>query len=224
MTREISEREVSHRRPERVERSAERAESAGQPAAPRPRLWFWQRLIGNRAVQRFLIQRSGNAAFDLDDETALRIDRERGGGHALDRGVGESAGARLGYDLGDVRVHTSPEADALSRELSAQAFTTGRDIFFRAGAYDPGSSGGRELIGHELTHVVQQATGAVGGGAGGGMTVNPPDDAFERAADAASRGIGAPPSIQRQATLQEEEERAIQTQEEDEEEEEKATQ
>jgi hypothetical protein len=47
--------------------------------------------------------------------------------------------------------------------LNAKAFTTGSDIFFRNGAYSPQSSGGQELLAHELTHVVQQSTGAVGG-------------------------------------------------------------
>jgi hypothetical protein len=42
----------------------------------------------------------------------------------------------------------------------ARAFTTGQDLFFRGGEYNPGSRGGQELIAHELTHVVQQ-TGTV---------------------------------------------------------------
>ena len=53
----------------------------------------------------------------------------------------------MGYDFSDVHVHTSPEADALNRDLSAQAFTTGNDIYFREGAYDPNSSSGQELAG-----------------------------------------------------------------------------
>lgn len=62
----------------------------------------------------------------------------------------------LGADFGGVRVHTDERADALNRSLRARAFTTGADIFFRRGAYDPASPGGREVLAHELTHVVQQ--------------------------------------------------------------------
>jgi hypothetical protein len=88
----------------------------------------------------------------------------------------------------------------LNQQLSAKAFTTGQDIFFRQGAYDPGSGNGRELIAHELTHVVQQSTGAVSGGGGGTMHVNPPGDSFEQEADAMARQ-----SIQREAMPEEEE-------------------
>ena len=55
-----------------------------------------------------------------------------------------------------MRVHTGPRADSLNHTLQAKAFTTGQDIFFRQGAYNPASSGGQELLAHELTHVVQQ--------------------------------------------------------------------
>jgi hypothetical protein len=51
----------------------------------------------------------------------------------------------------------------LNQSIQAKAFTTGQDVFFRQGAYDPGSRGGQELIAHELTHVVQQNGGAVRG-------------------------------------------------------------
>jgi len=59
-------------------------------------------------------------------------------------------------DFSGIRVHSNSEAGALNRELNARAFTTGRDIFFREGEYNPGSTSGKELIAHELTHVVQQ--------------------------------------------------------------------
>nr|WP_263012694.1 DUF4157 domain-containing protein [Laspinema sp. D3d] len=62
----------------------------------------------------------------------------------------------FGADFGGVRVHTGAQADALSRSIQAKAFTTGQDVFFRQGAYEPCSSGGQELLAHELTHVVQQ--------------------------------------------------------------------
>jgi Domain of unknown function (DUF4157) len=60
-----------------------------------------------------------------------------------------------------VRVHTDGRADGLNRSIQAKAFTTGQNIFFRQGAYQPGSKGGQELIAHELTHVVQQDNNVV---------------------------------------------------------------
>jgi hypothetical protein len=110
-----------------------------------------------------------------------------------------------GQDFSDVKVHTGPESHALNEQLSAKAFTTGSDIFFREGAYDPGSSGGQELLAHELTHVAQQRSGSVGGG-GGRMTVNAPGDAYEQQADSVAKAVtGATPSVQRQATPEDEE-------------------
>jgi hypothetical protein len=160
-----------------------------QPAGPGPDtagLMRLQQQVGNRAVQRLLAQRSGEGAFELDDDTTTRINQARGGGQALDSSVQEQMSANMGHDFSGVRVHTSSEADQLNQQLSAKAFTTGQDIFFRQGAYDPGSSGGQELIAHELTHVVQQGSGQVSSG-GGGMTVNAPDDAYEQEADTVAK-------------------------------------
>ena len=150
-----------------------------------------QKQVGNRAVQRLLTQRSGTAssgqAFEVEDETAQRIERERSGGEALDSTVQKQMGGALGFDFSQVKVHASPEANALNRELGAEAFTTGNDIYFREGAYDPGSSSGQELLAHEMTHVVQQSSGSVGEG-GTKMTVNAPDDSYEKNADAVAQG------------------------------------
>ena len=164
-----------------------------------------QQQVGNRAVQR-LVQRSGEGSFQLDDDTASRINRERGAGQALDSGVQRQMGSAFGADFSGVQVHNTQESAALNQDLSAQAFTTGSDIFFGEGRYQPQSSGGQELIAHELTHVVQQGSGSVG--SGGGMTVNAPGDSFEQEADASARAALSPASqasVQRDATLEEEE-------------------
>jgi hypothetical protein len=91
----------------------------------------------------------------------------------------------FGTDFGGVRVHADAESDALSRELSARAFTSGRDVFFRQGAYDPGSSGGQELLAHELTHVVQQRGDEVRRK----LTLNTPGDRYEQEADQVARAL-----------------------------------
>ncbi len=89
-----------------------------------------------------------------------RINAARRGGELLPdqlRGPMEQA---FGADFSGVRVHTDSDADALNQSLRARAFTTGHDVFFRGGEYSPMTLSGRQLIAHELTHVVQQ------GGAG----------------------------------------------------------
>lgn len=108
-----------------------------------------------------------------------------GGGRALDAGVSEHAGGILGDAFSDVRVHHDDHAAALARSVAARAFTVGRDIFFGVGEYNPGTPGGRELITHELAHVVQQR----GAAPGGPLTVSQPGDPLEREAEAAARGL-----------------------------------
>jgi len=85
-----------------------------------------------------------------------RLAAGRGGGQVLDRGFRAELEGAFGYDFSSVRVHTGTSADELSGRLSAEAFTNERDIYFRAGRYQPGTESGRFLLAHELTHVIQQ--------------------------------------------------------------------
>jgi hypothetical protein len=113
------------------------------------------------------------------------IDQARGGGHGMDHGTRGRMESAFGADFSGVRIHTDARADGLSQSLSARAFTTGRDVFFRQGEYNPGSSAGRELLAHELTHVVQQN----GDGIQRKMTVSQPGDAHEIEADQMARVV-----------------------------------
>lgn len=89
---------------------------------------------------------------DVED----RIKAMRGGGQLLPKSTRDLFEQRFGSDFGQVRVHANTESDTLNRKLDARAFTVGQDIFFRQGAYEHSSSSGRELLAHELAHVVQQ--------------------------------------------------------------------
>lgn len=104
-------------------------------------------------VQRREAINGGDASTELESS----INSARGAGQSLDANLQRSIGEAMGADFSRVRVHTDTRADALNKSIQAKAFTTGKDIFFRQGAYQPGSRGGQELIAHELTHVVQQS-------------------------------------------------------------------
>ena len=109
-----------------------------------------------------LIQRresivGGEASTDLESA----IQSARGSGQSLDANLQQSMGQAMGADFSGVKVHTDSQSDQLNKSIQAKAFTTGQDLFFRQGAYEPSSRGGQELIAHELTHVVQQNGGAV---------------------------------------------------------------
>lgn len=90
-----------------------------------------------------------------------RLAAARGGGARLPEATRGFMEQRIGADFSDVRVHTDLQSDQLNRSIQAKAFTTGQDIFFRRGAYQPTSPSGQALLAHELTHVVQQNGGAV---------------------------------------------------------------
>jgi hypothetical protein len=113
-----------------------------------------QQTYGNRYVQG-LVEGGGKAT--LDEHIMCRIESQRGSGKPLDHGVRSQMEGSFGHNFGDVKIHTSVEANALSQQLEAKAFTTGKDMFFREGAYEPHSETGIKLIAHELTHVIQQS-------------------------------------------------------------------
>lgn len=149
-------------------------------------------LVGSSCAQRLLTKHSIQSdAKVVDDEIATRIRQGLGSGRALDSLIRRQMGSLLGHDLAGVTVHDSSDAGQLSRQLNARAFTTGQDIFFGDGEYQPHSTEGRRLIAHELTHVGQQASGRVRG-SGPGLTINPPDDQFEREAEAVARAAVGP--------------------------------
>jgi hypothetical protein len=142
------------------------------------RLLALQKTHGNQFVQRFLDATThGDAEAPVEVEAAIQ--RTRGGGHPLHSGVRGHMESAFGTDFSSVRVHTDTTADALNRSLSALAFTTGHDVYFRQGQYDPEGASGRRLLAHELTHVVQQA-GAAGQSS---LIVGAPGDAYEQEAD-----------------------------------------
>ena len=101
-------------------------------------------------------KKSTAGGLEVTSDIEARIQSQRGSGHALRESARSFFEPRFGQSFGDVRIHTDARANTLNRALNARAFTTGQDIFFRQGEYNPGSSSGRELLAHELTHVVQQ--------------------------------------------------------------------
>lgn len=77
-------------------------------------------------------------------------------GEALDEMTRMEMESTLGYDLKDVRIHETKQAGELARELQAEAFTIGADIFTTEGKLNTPTGENRGLLAHELTHVIQQ--------------------------------------------------------------------
>ena len=84
----------------------------------------------------------------------------RSTGRPLDAATRDSMGSLLGHDFSRVRVHTDQQAAESASALNALAYTVGSNVVFGTGLYKPNSSEGRQLLAHELTHVVQQGPGS----------------------------------------------------------------
>jgi hypothetical protein len=110
-------------------------------------------------MKRSLQRAAEGGSHDATSNLESQLSSSKGGGSPLPDEVRSFMEPRIGADFGSVRVHTDSEAVQMNRELNAQAFTHGSDIYFGAGKYNPSSSDGKQLLAHELTHVVQQTGG-----------------------------------------------------------------
>ena len=103
-------------------------------------------------LQRF----SNQTPPDVSAKSQSSIQSKKASGQPLPEEVRGFMEPRFGADFSKVRVHHDAEAGALSNQLSARAFTHENHVFFSNGQYQPGTSEGRQLLAHELTHTVQQ--------------------------------------------------------------------
>jgi hypothetical protein len=101
------------------------------------------------------IQTATDGGLQAGNNIESRLNSSKGGGSPLAPDVRSFMEPRFGADFSGVQVHTGSDAVQMNRELNAQAFTHGSDVYFGAGK----SAGNNELTAHELTHVVQQNSG-----------------------------------------------------------------
>jgi len=102
-----------------------------------------------------------DATSEVSNGLESQINAIKGGGWPLAESERAYFEPRFGVDFSRVRVHTNSQAAKSARVLNARAFTTGRDIVFGAGQYAPEATGGKKLLAHELTHILQQQGGLV---------------------------------------------------------------
>ncbi len=114
--------------------------------------------IHPKPVNTFIQKKGSGSDTAVPDNINSGIESTRGGGQQLDTATRSFMESGFGADFSSVNIHTGSYATALSSQLNAQAFTVGHDIYFNQGKYDPGSSAGRHLLAHELTHTVQQGS------------------------------------------------------------------
>jgi hypothetical protein len=103
------------------------------------------------------IQMKGNGASQASSNVENSLNSSKGGGSRLPEDVRSFMEPRFGSDFSNVRVHNDSTAVQMNKELGAQAFAHGNDIYYGAGK----SPGNDDLMAHELTHTIQQ-TGGMG--------------------------------------------------------------
>ncbi len=116
---------------------------------------------GTRSKSRINLRSAGQAidsGYSLPvKESNLVSDTIKSSGRPLDESVRLPMESWFNHDFRGVRIHDDPKASESAKAVKAIAYTVGRDIVFRNGAYAPHANAGRELLAHELAHVVQQS-------------------------------------------------------------------
>lgn len=111
-----------------------------------------------KTVERKAIEGETHGAMDAGQASAPSSvgDVLQSSGTPLDRGTRSFFESRFRRDFSNVRIYVGGQAAASARDVAASAYTVGNKIVFNSGQYAPHSQQGRQLLAHELTHVVQQ--------------------------------------------------------------------
>jgi len=104
---------------------------------------------------------TGTPTPNVDGDFENYVSRLGGHGKALSESERRFFEPRFNRDFSEVRIHTDSRAAESAKQINARAYTTGSNIVFDDGQYQPHSEQGRRLLAHELTHVVQQRGGLV---------------------------------------------------------------
>ncbi|ELZ08791.1 hypothetical protein C478_17946 [Natrinema thermotolerans DSM 11552] len=143
----------------------------------------------NKSVQR---SRGAHNAPSRDGDTQVPDsvrDVISSPGQQLDTSIQRAMEARMGDSLGDVRIHTGPQAASACEDINARAFTVGNHVAFNHGEYDPESAEGQHVLAHELAHVRQQTGGAISMLPQEGTLEIDPDERLEREAEETAQRV-----------------------------------
>lgn len=138
-----------------------------------------QSIAGNKKTENFFstpLQRKESSSIpnlslpNLDKKLGNTPIQRKESSSNLPSEVGAKMESSFQTDFSDVSIHTNSNQ---AKSIGALAYTQGSDIHFAPGQFKPDTTSGQKLIGHELTHVVQQREGSVKPTTSvGGMPVN----------------------------------------------------
>lgn len=103
-----------------------------------------------------LQRKDGDGTPAIGSNTQSAIQNKTTSGQPISSDVRGYMEPRFNADFSNVRIHSDTESAGLSNQLSARAFTYQNHIFFSRDQYQPGTSEGKQLLAHELTHTIQQ--------------------------------------------------------------------
>ncbi len=162
-------------------REKEHSEGVKGPSVRPPALQF--KSFGGHEEEEESIQKKAIQRLSVGEEEPMQAKEgpvSATTGDKMPAGTQKQMEQNLGADFSQVKIHQN---SAQAEKVNAQAFTQGNDLHFAPGKYDPSSEKGKELLGHELVHKVQQSEGRVQANTSvAGMPVNN-DHALEHEAD-----------------------------------------
>jgi len=101
---------------------------------------------------------AGNEGMQVSSSFASSLNASMGGGSSLPKATRSFMENAFSTDFSSVKIHADAQSAEMSDGINAKAFTYRNDIYFNNGQLDTGSTEGKKLLAHELTHVVQQSS------------------------------------------------------------------
>ena len=114
------------------------------------------KMEGTKEEEEPLQTKSDTANATASAGLSQQLKSKSGTGQRLSKNTRAEMESSFGRDFSDVNIHTDADAVKMNKELGAQAFTHGKDVYFNSGKYNPDSTEGKRLLAHELTHTIQQ--------------------------------------------------------------------
>jgi hypothetical protein len=145
-----------------TECAEEKQQAEGQPEQMVQRKTALPQIPDDEDTKEQQVQRKGppTSTPRVTTSLAANIHSLNGSGSRLPDTTRAFFEPRFGADFSRVRVHTDVRAAETANAINARAFTVGPNIAFGAGQYAPESHAGRQILAHELTHVLQQGSAA----------------------------------------------------------------
>jgi hypothetical protein len=109
-------------------------------------------------VQQHKAAAGKNGVSLMPPQSNVNVSLQRKAETGLPEQVQTKMESAFNTSFSDVKIHTN---SSKASDIGAQAFTQGNNVHFAQAKFNPSSQSGQELIGHELSHVVQQREGRV---------------------------------------------------------------